>query len=174
MVPFNLAVYRSTYTSTSDITFLVVDSIVDIIFLIDIVFNFHTSFVGNDGAVIVDEAKIRSNYLKSGFAIDMMACLPYDALNLFDMVDNNKATEYTLSTIGGENISTVVTSNIEAAASGSTYGNIFSILKASPFRKFCGPFSRNLSFFRSCVSSGWAGWRARCTASSSPALRCCF
>ena len=66
MVPFNLAVYRTSYTSTGDITFLVVDSIVDIIFLIDIVFNFHTSFVGNDGAVIVDEAKIRSNYLRSG------------------------------------------------------------------------------------------------------------
>ena len=46
--------------------FLVVDSIVDIIFLIDIVFNFHTSFVGDDGAVIVDESKIRSNYLRSG------------------------------------------------------------------------------------------------------------
>ena len=43
-----------------------VDSIVDIIFLIDIVFNFHTSFVGDDGAVIVDESKIRSNYLRSG------------------------------------------------------------------------------------------------------------
>ena len=66
MVPFNLAVYRTSYTSTGDITFLVVDSIVDIIFLIDIVFNFHTSFVGDDGAVIVDEAKIRSNYLRSG------------------------------------------------------------------------------------------------------------
>mgnify|MGYP001386406262 CR=1 FL=1 len=60
MVPFNLAVYRTSYTSTGDITFMVVDSIVDIIFLIDIIFNFHTSFVGSDGAVIVDEAKIRS------------------------------------------------------------------------------------------------------------------
>ncbi len=64
MVPYNLAVYRTGYTTTTDITFLVVDSIVDVIFLIDIIFNFHTSFVGNDGAVIVDESKIRSNYLK--------------------------------------------------------------------------------------------------------------
>ena len=64
MVPFNLAVYRTSFTTTGDITFLVVDSIVDIIFLIDIIFNFHTSFVGNDGAVIVDEVKIRSNYLR--------------------------------------------------------------------------------------------------------------
>ena len=62
MVPFNLAVYRTSYTSTGDITFMVVDSIVDIIFLIDIIFNFHTSFVGSDGAVIVDEAKIRSEF----------------------------------------------------------------------------------------------------------------
>ena len=52
MVPFNLAVYRTSFTTPGDITFLVVDSIVDIIFLIDIIFNFHTSFVGNDGAVI--------------------------------------------------------------------------------------------------------------------------
>ena len=70
MVPFNLAVYRTSYTSTGDITFMVVDSIVDIIFLIDIIFNFHTSFVGSDGAVIVDEAKIRSELYQTYFYTD--------------------------------------------------------------------------------------------------------
>jgi hypothetical protein len=130
MVPFNLAVYRTSYTTTGDITFLVVDSIVDVIFLIDIIFNFHTSFVGNDGAVIVDEAKIRSNYFRSGFAIDVMACLPYDALNIFDMGSTVDASDVTLTTIGGDNVSNIVaTGIIETAASGNTYGNIFSILK---------------------------------------------
>ena len=43
---------------------LVVDSVVDIFFFIDIVFNFHTSFVGNNGEVITDESKIRRHYLK--------------------------------------------------------------------------------------------------------------
>ena len=136
MVPFNLAVYRTSYTSTGDITFLVVDSIVDIIFLIDIVFNFHTSFVGKDGAVIVDEAKIRSNYLRSGFLIDVMACLPYDALNIFDMTSDNAArADITLATFGGSDNVSEILSNMEPAASGTSYGNIFSILKARKLLK---------------------------------------
>eukprot|EP00095_Tigriopus_kingsejongensis_P007430 maker-scaffold443_size169656-snap-gene-0.13 protein:Tk07430 transcript:maker-scaffold443_size169656-snap-gene-0.13-mRNA-1 annotation:"potassium voltage-gated channel protein eag isoform x1" len=98
MVPFNLAINRTF--SNEDITLLVVDSIVDLIFFIDIIFNFHTSFVGTDGSVIVEETKIRHNYLRSGFAIDIMACLPYDALSMFDTSEDQ-----------------------------STYGNIFSILK---------------------------------------------
>ena len=138
MVPFNLAVYRTSFTTTGDITFLVVDSIVDIIFLIDIIFNFHTSFVGNDGAVIVDEVKIRSNYLRSGFAIDVMACLPYDALNIFDIVENSSShtnfSEYTLTTITGDNVTNFMGNNLQAAASGDSYGNVFSILKVRPDR----------------------------------------
>ena len=161
MVPFNLAVYRTSYTSTGDITFMVVDSIVDIIFLIDIIFNFHTSFVGSDGAVIVDEAKIRSefsarkilgessnfsilsvksgNYLRSGFAIDVMACLPYDALNIFDMTSEPPTHDtLTLSTIAGENVSDTLAAGIEPVSSGTSYGNIFSILKVSSSLFFLG------------------------------------
>ena len=38
---------------------LVIDSIVDIVFFIDIIFNFHTSFVSNTGEVITNDKKIR-------------------------------------------------------------------------------------------------------------------
>jgi hypothetical protein len=38
---------------------IVIDSIVDIVFFIDIIFNFHTSFVGNSGEVVTDQKKIR-------------------------------------------------------------------------------------------------------------------
>ena len=57
MVPYNLAVSKSF--SNENITIFVIDSIVDVIFFIDIIFNFHTSFVGPDGSVIVEETKIR-------------------------------------------------------------------------------------------------------------------
>ena len=57
MVPYNLAVSKSF--PNENITIFVIDSIVDVIFFIDIIFNFHTSFVGTDGSVIVEEAKIR-------------------------------------------------------------------------------------------------------------------
>ena len=53
-----------TSNNTSDVRMLVFDSIVDIFFFIDIIFNFHTSFVGNNGEVITDETVIRRHYLK--------------------------------------------------------------------------------------------------------------
>ena len=81
MVPFNLAINKKQ--GNDGIVMMVINSIVDVIFFIDIIFNFHTSFVGQDGSVIVDEKKIRQNYLRSGFIIDVMACLPYDAVNIF-------------------------------------------------------------------------------------------
>ena len=62
MVPYNLAVSKSF--SNENITIFVIDSIVDVIFFIDIIFNFHTSFVGTDGSVIVEETKIRHLFTK--------------------------------------------------------------------------------------------------------------
>jgi hypothetical protein len=41
------------------VVMIVIDSIVDIVFFIDIIFNFHTSFVGNSGEVVTDQKKIR-------------------------------------------------------------------------------------------------------------------
>ena len=37
----------------------VFDSIVDVIYFIDILFNFHTSYVTDDGKVVTDDGKIR-------------------------------------------------------------------------------------------------------------------
>ena len=37
----------------------VFDSIVDVIYFIDILFNFHTSYVTDDGKVVTDDTKIR-------------------------------------------------------------------------------------------------------------------
>ena len=102
IVPYNLAF--NTAVSNDGIVMMVINSIVDVIFFIDIIFNFHTSFVGADGSVIVDEKKIRQNYLRSGFLIDVMACLPYEALSILSS-----------------------TSSDEDGTTG--YGNIFMILK---------------------------------------------
>jgi hypothetical protein len=57
---------------------------VDVIFFIDIVLNFHTTFVGPGGEVVSDPKVIRMNYLKSWFIIDLLSCLPYDVFNAFD------------------------------------------------------------------------------------------
>ncbi|KAJ8246462.1 hypothetical protein GJAV_G00268100 [Gymnothorax javanicus] len=83
MVPYNV----SFKTKQNNVTWLVVDSIVDVIFLVDIVLNFHTTFVGPAGEVISDPKLIRTNYLKTWFVIDLLSCLPYDVINAFENVD---------------------------------------------------------------------------------------
>ncbi|XP_062864138.1 potassium voltage-gated channel subfamily H member 1a [Trichomycterus rosablanca] len=83
MVPYNV----SFKTKQNNVAWLVVDSVVDVIFLVDIVLNFHTTFVGPAGEVISDPKLIRMNYLKTWFVIDLLSCLPYDVINAFENVD---------------------------------------------------------------------------------------
>ncbi|KAM3871137.1 voltage-gated delayed rectifier potassium channel KCNH5 [Diretmus argenteus] len=83
MVPYNV----SFRTKQNNIVWLVLDSVVDVIFLVDIVLNFHTTFVGPGGEVISDPKLIRMNYLKTWFVIDLLSCLPYDIINAFENVD---------------------------------------------------------------------------------------
>ncbi|XP_029985095.1 potassium voltage-gated channel subfamily H member 5-like [Sphaeramia orbicularis] len=85
MVPYNV----SFKTKQNNLAWLVVDSVVDVIFLIDIVLNFHTTFVGPAGEVISDAKLIRMNYMKTWFVIDLLSCLPYDIINAFEHVDDD-------------------------------------------------------------------------------------
>ncbi|KAM7367938.1 hypothetical protein PAMP_014203 [Pampus punctatissimus] len=88
MVPYNV----SFKTKQNNLVWLVLDSIVDVIFLIDIVLNFHTTFVGPAGEVISDAKLIRMNYMKTWFVIDLLSCLPYDIINAFENVDEDVIT----------------------------------------------------------------------------------
>ncbi|XP_027198883.2 potassium voltage-gated channel protein eag-like isoform X1 [Dermatophagoides pteronyssinus] len=85
MVPYNVAFKNKT---SEDVSLLVLDSIVDVIFFIDIVLNFHTTFVGPGGEVVSDPKIIRVNYLRSWFIIDLLSCLPYDIFNAFDHTED--------------------------------------------------------------------------------------
>ncbi|ESO12955.1 hypothetical protein HELRODRAFT_62501 [Helobdella robusta] len=86
MVPYNAA-FRSK--TIGDIPLLVVDSVVDVIFFLDIVLNFHTTFVGPAGEIVSDPKIIRMNYLKSWFVVDLLSCLPYDVFNAFQHVNES-------------------------------------------------------------------------------------
>ncbi|XP_070577812.1 voltage-gated delayed rectifier potassium channel KCNH1-like isoform X2 [Ptychodera flava] len=84
-VPFNVAFNTK---SMEDYAIIVVDGIVDIVFFIDVILNFHTTFVGPGGEVVSDPKIIRMNYLKTWFVIDLLSCLPYDVINAFNDVDD--------------------------------------------------------------------------------------
>ncbi|CAO78713.1 Potassium voltage-gated channel unc-103 [Caenorhabditis elegans] len=61
----------------------IVDLIVDIMFIVDIIINFRTTYVNeNDEAcqVVSDPGKIATHYFKGWFIIDMVAAVPFDLL----------------------------------------------------------------------------------------------
>lgn len=96
-VPYNVA-FKSK--SIDDIPLLVADSIVDVVFFLDIILNFHTTYVSQTGEVISDPKLIRLNYLKSWFVIDLLSCLPYDIFNAFqDAEDVRLIFSYRLENI---------------------------------------------------------------------------
>ena len=109
LVPYHAA-FKSK--SLDDVPLLVVDSVVDVIFFIDIILNFHTTYVHTSktsdsmhrpistfcfpreesGEVISDPKRIRKTYLKSWFVIDLLACLPYDVFNAFQEAEEVRFT----------------------------------------------------------------------------------
>ncbi|KAG7236572.1 hypothetical protein INR49_000835 [Caranx melampygus] len=58
----------------------VVDLIVDIMFIVDILINFRTTYVNNNEEVVSHPAKIAIHYFKGWFLIDMVAAIPFDLL----------------------------------------------------------------------------------------------
>ncbi|OAD54974.1 Potassium voltage-gated channel subfamily H member 7 [Eufriesea mexicana] len=58
----------------------IIDSIVDVTFVVDIIINFRTTFVNSDDEVVSHPGKIAVHYLKGWFIIDLLAAIPYDLL----------------------------------------------------------------------------------------------
>ncbi|XP_041366402.1 potassium voltage-gated channel subfamily H member 7-like [Gigantopelta aegis] len=58
---------------------VIVDLVVDIMFIVDILINFRTTFVQN-GEVMSDQQQIAFNYIKGWFVIDTIAAIPFDLL----------------------------------------------------------------------------------------------
>ncbi|XP_055513078.1 potassium voltage-gated channel subfamily H member 6a [Leucoraja erinacea] len=58
----------------------IVDLIVDIMFIIDIIINFRTTYVNENDEVVSHAAKIAIHYFKGWFLIDIVAAIPFDLL----------------------------------------------------------------------------------------------
>ncbi|XP_046887005.1 potassium voltage-gated channel subfamily H member 7 [Hypomesus transpacificus] len=58
----------------------VVDLMVDIMFIVDILINFRTTYVNINEEVVSHPAKIAIHYFKGWFLIDMVAAIPFDLL----------------------------------------------------------------------------------------------
>ncbi|XP_074508444.1 voltage-gated inwardly rectifying potassium channel KCNH6-like [Sebastes fasciatus] len=58
----------------------VVDLIVDIMFIVDIIINFRTTYVNSNDEVVSHSSRIAVHYFKGWFLIDMVAAIPFDLL----------------------------------------------------------------------------------------------
>ncbi|XP_075758072.1 voltage-gated inwardly rectifying potassium channel KCNH3 [Pelodiscus sinensis] len=61
----------------------VCDLCVEILFILDIVLNFRTTFVSKSGQVVFDPHAISLHYLTGWFLLDLVAALPFDLLYAF-------------------------------------------------------------------------------------------
>uniref|UniRef100_A0A3Q3FSV6 Voltage-gated delayed rectifier potassium channel KCNH4 n=1 Tax=Labrus bergylta TaxID=56723 RepID=A0A3Q3FSV6_9LABR len=64
------------------------DILVEILFIIDIVLNFRTTFVSSSGQVVYDARSICVHYVTSWLFVDLMAALPFDLLYAFNISVN--------------------------------------------------------------------------------------
>ena len=69
---------RNAETKTTD-PIVLIDLIVDVMFIADILINFRTTYL-QSGEVVGDPQKIAINYVKGWFLIDAVAAIPFDLL----------------------------------------------------------------------------------------------
>nr|KAG5691560.1 hypothetical protein BaRGS_020935 [Batillaria attramentaria] len=72
---------------------VLVDLIVDLMFIADILINFRTTYVEN-GEVVSDKQKIAINYVKGWFLIDTIAAIPFDLLLFGSGTTEGKEIEF--------------------------------------------------------------------------------
>ncbi|XP_053706933.1 potassium voltage-gated channel subfamily H member 6a [Synchiropus splendidus] len=58
----------------------VVDLVVDIMFIVDIIINFRTTYVNHNDEVVSHPGRIAQHYFKGWFLIDIVAAIPFDLL----------------------------------------------------------------------------------------------
>ncbi|KAJ3608460.1 hypothetical protein NHX12_025507 [Muraenolepis orangiensis] len=57
-----------------------VDILVDILFIVDIVINFRTSYVSQSDEVVTEPGRVAKHYITGWFPIDLFAAIPFDLL----------------------------------------------------------------------------------------------
>ncbi|CAG9530029.1 unnamed protein product [Cercopithifilaria johnstoni] len=68
----------------------IIDLIVDIMFIVDIIINFRTTYVNENDEVVSHPGKIAIHYFKGWFVIDMIAAVPFDLLLVNTNSDENE------------------------------------------------------------------------------------
>lgn len=83
--------YRIPFEDETSDSWFIIDTIMDAIFLTDIVLTFITAYEDENGILVIDKAKIASNYLKAWFTIDFISSIP---ITLISKVTQDKSGQF--------------------------------------------------------------------------------
>ncbi|XP_069790614.1 voltage-gated delayed rectifier potassium channel KCNH8 isoform X2 [Narcine bancroftii] len=86
-VPYNVcfSVSRDDHSAASRNPPSVSDIFVEILFMLDIMLNFRTTYVSKSGQVVYDARSICVHYATTWFFVDLIAALPFDLLYAFNV-----------------------------------------------------------------------------------------
>ena len=78
MVPFKNTFGSEFFSPTSVTIVFVIDTLISLIFSLDIVLSFRKAYLDETGSLIKDPKKIAIRYLKFYFWIDLVSAIPFD------------------------------------------------------------------------------------------------
>ncbi|XP_056222922.1 potassium voltage-gated channel subfamily H member 4-like isoform X1 [Seriola aureovittata] len=84
-VPYNVSFTPYDDTVTAARSTIVSDIAVEMLFIIDIILNFRTTFVSQSGQVVYEPRSICIHYATTWFFVDLVAALPFDLLYAFNI-----------------------------------------------------------------------------------------
>ncbi|XP_048373339.1 potassium voltage-gated channel subfamily H member 4 isoform X1 [Sphaerodactylus townsendi] len=84
-VPYNVCFTDSDDSLATARSTIVTDIAVEMLFIVDIILNFRTTYVSQSGQVVYDSRSICLHYVATWFFVDLIAALPFDLLYAFNV-----------------------------------------------------------------------------------------
>ncbi|KAB5555167.1 hypothetical protein PHYPO_G00030390 [Pangasianodon hypophthalmus] len=84
-VPYNVCFTPYVDSDTEARSTIVSDIAVEMLFILDIILNFRTTYVSQSGQVVYDSRSICIHYAATWFFVDLVAALPFDLLYAFNI-----------------------------------------------------------------------------------------
>ncbi|KAG7459692.1 hypothetical protein MATL_G00213350 [Megalops atlanticus] len=84
-VPYNVCFTTHDDCNSASRSTIVSDIAVEMLFILDIILNFRTTYVSQSGQVVYDTRSICIHYAATWFFVDLIAALPFDLLYAFNI-----------------------------------------------------------------------------------------
>ncbi|XP_033913152.3 potassium voltage-gated channel subfamily H member 4-like isoform X1 [Acipenser ruthenus] len=84
-VPYNVCFTAYDDCDAASRSTIVTDIAVEMLFILDIILNFRTTYVSQSGQVVYDSRSICIHYAATWFFVDLIAALPFDLLYAFNI-----------------------------------------------------------------------------------------